>query len=186
MSKTELPENIRELFSIMEAANEREYIGESVSQLEHSLQAAHFARKANKDPEVILACLFHDIGHLCAPDEAKEMDGLGVVDHEGIGAQYLLSLGFPERVAELVGAHVQAKRYLVTKKKGYLENLSPASRGTLDWQGGPMSPQEINDFENDPLFEDKLFVRVCDERAKVIDLKVAPLDYYKKMTLTLL
>lgn len=172
---------IEDAFAILAASDDREYIGEAVSQLEHALQAAHFARQADKDPEVVLACLFHDIGHLCAPADAPEMDGLGVMDHEDIGARFLLSCGFSERLAELVRGHVQAKRYLVAKKKGYRAQVSAASQGTLEFQGGPMDEDEMRSFEEDPLFREKVFVRVCDERAKDVDLKPAPLESYRDM-----
>ena len=32
----------------------------------------------------------------------KDMDGCGAKDHEGIGAEYLLNLGFPEKTCEIV------------------------------------------------------------------------------------
>jgi len=42
-----------------------DYIGEHITQLEHALQAAHFATQNHTDdPVFILAALLHDVGHL--------------------------------------------------------------------------------------------------------------------------
>lgn len=178
-----VPKKIQPLLSLMEAASDRGYIGEPVSQLEHALQCAYFATNAGASSESILAALFHDIGHLCAPQGADEMEGLGIVRHEDIGANYLQKLGFSITVCELVRGHVQAKRFLTWKNPSYLEKLSSASRRTLDHQGGPMSEAEALAFEQDPLFKDKLRVRSWDEMAKDPKLKVPPLAFYIPMIL---
>jgi predicted HD phosphohydrolase len=159
----------------------RGYIGEPVSQLEHALQCAEFARRAHAAPEEVLAALFHDIGHLIAPAGSAEMDGLGIVDHEGIGAAFLARLGFGKRPCALVASHVQAKRYLACRKPGYLERLSPASRGTLNFQGGPMDEAEAARFEADPLFAAKVRLRAWDEAAKEPDAPTQPLEFYTGM-----
>jgi 2-amino-1-hydroxyethylphosphonate dioxygenase (glycine-forming) len=144
----------------------RDYIGEPVTQLEHALQCAALARAANAPADEILAALFHDIGHLVAPAGSAEMDGLGIVDHEDIGAAWLAALGFHDSVCELVRSHVQAKRYLTLRKPGYAARMSEASRGTLAFQGGPMSEAEAERFERDPLFAAKVRLRSWDEAAK--------------------
>ena len=169
-----------QLIEVLRDADSRGYIGEAVSQLEHGLQAAHFASQACKDEEVILACLFHDIGHLCADEDAEQMDWAGVADHENLGAQILKEAGFSERVAELVASHVNAKRYLASKD-GYCENLSPASLLTLEHQGGKMDADEAESFRNHEDFKNYLLVRACDDKAKVVDLEVAGLDHYIEM-----
>jgi putative nucleotidyltransferase with HDIG domain len=157
------------------------YIGEQVSQLEHALQAAHFARHANAPDEAVLAALLHDIGHLIAPAGAPQMDGLGVIDHEELGARYLSERGFSDTVAELVRGHVQAKRYLAFKHAAYGQRLSEASRRTLEFQGGPMADSEARAFESDALFKQKVQVRGFDEAGKRVDLAVEPLEFYRAM-----
>src|SRR5471030_896024 len=93
---------IKEVFSLYERYGDADYIGEPVSQLEHMSQAAMLAEDEGYDDEVILAAFFHDIGHLCADaGEAGSMDGMGNIDHERLGADYLLQRGFSERVAAL-------------------------------------------------------------------------------------
>jgi predicted HD phosphohydrolase len=156
----------------------RGYIGEPVSQLEHALQAAALAVQAKAKGAEVLAALFHDIGHLVAPLGAAEMDGLGVVDHEHIGARWLAELGVHEAVCALIASHVEAKRYLALRKQGYYELLSEASRGTLRFQGGPMSEAEAAAFEADALFAAKLRLRSWDEAAKRPDWVVPGLESY--------
>ncbi len=79
-------------------------------------QCAQLAAAAGVDDEVVLAAFFHDIGHLyefAFPEEAvQHMDAVGVAEHENLGAAYLLSKGFSEKIAKLVQSHVPAKRYL--------------------------------------------------------------------------
>lgn len=159
----------------------RGYIGEPVSQLEHALQCADLARRANAGEDEVLAALLHDIGHLIAPAGSAEMDGLGIVDHEGIGAAFLRGLGFAPSVCALVGSHVEAKRYLACRKPGYLARLSDASRGTLAFQGGPMSEEEAASFERDPLFAAKVRLRSWDEAAKEPDRATASIEFYTGM-----
>lgn len=178
LTTSSISERVDALFQILEDSACSDYIGESVNQLEHALQCAHFARKAGASDEAVIASLVHDIGHLLDP-EAPSMAGLGVIDHERLGADYLRALGFSETVARLVEGHVQAKRYLTFAKPAYAARLSEASKGTLAWQGGPMSAAEAAAFERDAYYPQMLQVRSWDERAKVVGLEVAPLEDYR-------
>ena len=112
---------------LFEAHGNSNYIGEPVSIIEHSLQAAYFTKKksAVEDQELVIANLLHDIGHALGLEvkQKMEMDGCGVVDHEHVGANFLLKLGFPERVCKLTRAHVQAKRFLCFDRADYYANL---------------------------------------------------------------
>ena len=155
-----------------------DYVGEAVTQLEHALQCAALADRAGLDEVEVLAALLHDVGHLDAPPSAPRMAELGVVDHEHLGARFLESLGAPERLCRLVAGHVQAKRYLVTTRPGYVARLSAASLGTLAFQGGPMSAAEVEVFDADPLRDAYLRLRSYDEAAKVPGAKVPDLTTY--------
>ncbi|MFN3238586.1 MAG: phytanoyl-CoA dioxygenase family protein [Pseudomonadales bacterium] len=141
-----------------------DYIGEPVTQEQHALQAAALATRSG-DEELILAALCHDVGHLCFPD-APAMANVGILEHELLGSDYLRALGFSKRVAGLVAGHVAAKRYLVATQPGYGSKLSAASQTTLDYQGGPMSKQEVIEFEQHPDFKAMLQLRAWDEQAK--------------------
>jgi phosphonate degradation associated HDIG domain protein len=164
---------VNEVFSLYEKYGDEDYIGEPVSQLEHMSQAAALAEKEGYDDEVILAAFFHDIGHLCADAAvAGSMDGMGNIDHEKLGAEYLLERGFSKRLAALVQGHVIAKRYLTYKYPEYYSKLSPASKTTLEFQGGVMSSDEAAAFELNPNAELIIRLRYWDDMAKQIHIPV--------------
>lgn len=182
-------EIVDKVFALYEHHGNEDYIGEPVSQLEHMAQAASLAEAEGYDDEVILAAFFHDIGHLCAAEgDAESMDGMGNVDHEKLGADYLISMGFSKRMADLVQAHVIAKRYLTFKYPEYYEKLSPASRATLNFQGGVMSADEAAVFEANPDKDLIIRFRYWDDAAKeqhepvtnIARLKQMALDHLKR------
>ena len=136
-----------------EKYGKKDYIGEPVSQIEHMCQCAQLAEANGADEETILAAFLHDIGHLCEyafPETtAQHMDGFGIVDHEKLGAAFLLSKGFSKKITQLVQSHVSAKRYLTYAFNDYYNQLSDASKITLQHQGGIMTKEEAVVFEND-------------------------------------
>ena len=171
---------IDEVFALYDKYGAEDYIGEPVSQLEHMSQAAQLAIHEESDDEVVLAAFFHDIGHICVmQNTANSMAGYGVKSHEQIGADYLRSMGFPERVAKLVESHVQAKRYLTYKYPAYYDALSEASKKTLEFQGGKMDAEAAAAFEKDEIFETSIRLRKWDELAKEIDISVLDFEEIK-------
>ena len=175
---------VDEVFSLYEKFGDADYIGEPVSQLEHMSQAASLAEAEGYDDEVVLAAFFHDIGHLCADaEEAGSMDGMGNVDHERLGADYLLERGFSERVANLVQGHVIAKRYLTYKYPEYYNRLSDASKTTLEFQGGVMTVEEAAEFELNQDAELIIRLRYWDDMAKEMHVPVNNIDHLKAMAL---
>jgi len=173
---------VEEIMGLYQQFGDEDYIGEPVSQLEHMCQCAELAEKEGYDEEVILAAFFHDIGHLCEHIMPVEhMSGYGIVDHEKLGADFLRSKGFSETVASLVENHVQAKRYLTYHFPEYYEQLSEASRKTLEFQGGRMTLEEAMAFESDPLFEMHIKLRRWDEKAKLENQPLSSLDKYAGM-----
>jgi putative nucleotidyltransferase with HDIG domain len=150
------------------------------------VQSAQLAALQGYDEEVILAAFFHDIGHFLASSHTQSMDGFGVMRHEKVGADYLRSKGFPEKIARLVESHVQAKRYLTYKHPAYYQQLSEASKRTLEFQGGRMTEAEAQAFEQDSLFELSIKMRQWDEEAKEVNIPVPDLGEYKIMALNCL
>ncbi|HOX82648.1 MAG TPA: HD domain-containing protein [Chryseolinea sp.] len=178
---------VDEIFKLYEKFGHADYIGEPVSQLEHMSQSAQLAMEEGFDDEVILAAFFHDIGHICVMSNAENnMNGFGVRSHEKIGADFLREKGFSERVAQLVESHVQAKRYLTFKYPDYFNNLSEASKMTLNFQGGIMSANEAIAFEKNPLFEISVCMRKWDELAKDIEVPILDLNLLKEKAVLLL
>lgn len=180
--KNTVTNTIEEIFSLYEKYGMADYIGEPVSQIEHMSQSAQLAIKEGFDDEVVLAAFFHDIGHICVASERDNtLNGYGVKSHEKIGADYLRKKGFPERISRLVENHVQAKRYLTFKYPSYYEQLSEASKVTLELQGGIMSAQEAKKFEADPFFEITILMRKWDELAKEMFIPVMDIALLKSM-----
>jgi phosphonate degradation associated HDIG domain protein len=176
---------VDEVFALYEKHGGEDYIGEPVSQLEHMSQAAALAEDEGFDDEVILAAFFHDIGHLCATGEAaKSMDGFGNADHERLGADYLRERGFSERLATLVESHVIAKRYLTYKYPEYYDQLSEASKATLEFQGGRMNESEAADFELNPDAELFIRLRYWDDKAKEVNKPINDLSYLKLLAIS--
>jgi predicted HD phosphohydrolase len=132
--------------------------------LDHALQTAAVLRsQAPHDPELAVAGLMHDIGHL--------LSGVGDAEHaEAGGAAVRAALG--ERVADLVGLHIEAKRYLVARQDAYGGSLAADSVASLALQGGPMSTDEQAAFEQQRHFQDALLLRRADESGKVDGLVV--------------
>ncbi len=159
-----------------------EYAGEKVSQLEHMVQAAQLAELDGFDEEVILAAFLHDIGHIAEEATGEnEMDEYGIKDHEALGAQYLSEHGFSSKISKLVASHVQAQRYLTRKDPGDVNQLSDASKKTLDFQGGMMTVEEANVFEKDPLFSEIILMRRWDEKAKIQHKPMPDLNHFRDM-----
>ncbi len=169
--------NTQELFDLLILKGPDAYFAEPVTQLEHALQTAHFVSTHTDNPELIIGALIHDVGHLIEPEEGTQ--ALGNPHHDQAGAIYLKSLGFGKEITDLVEHHVNAKRYLVSTDPLYKAKLSEASKQTLELQGGPMWPDEIQAFEAEPEFDNIIMVRICDEMAKIPGLEVPNLECYR-------
>lgn len=180
MEKTQAEKIADEVIEIFRQKGGNDYAGEEVTQLEHACQAAALAEKQGFDDEVILAAFLHDLGHLLEEDGVEHMDGYGVKDHEAVGADYLRQRGFSEKMATLIKSHVAAKRYLCYANKRYFDNLSHASKMTLEFQGGPMGEEEAKAFENNPLKNLIIRMRTWDEEAKVTGQPLPDLKVYRE------
>ncbi len=176
-------ERVEEIMGLLERSAGAAYYGEPVSQLEHALQCAQLARDAGDSEEMVLAALLHDVGHLLEDEGAERHREIGVINHDEIGASYLLARGFSPLVAELVRGHVDAKRYLTATNPAYADRLSEASAATLALQGGPMGAGEVRQFQQDALLVEKLRLRSWDEQAKRPGWAVAPLEDYRALLL---
>lgn len=182
MVKEQIHKTIDEILSLYRRFGGEDYIGEPVSQIEHMCQCAQLAEVGGFDNEVILAAFFHDIGHLLEHVmPAGQMDGFGVVDHEKLGAEYLRQKGFSGRICKLIASHVQAKRYLTHKYPEYFDQLSVASKRTLEFQGGVMNKEQAMEFEQDELHPLYIQLRRWDEQAKLEHIPLPSLEHYGKM-----
>ena len=139
--------------------------------LAHSLQCGAILRvQAPNDLELAVAGLLHDIADAVTPDDHT--------DHDRRGADLVRPL-FGARVARLVGAHVLAKRYLVTTEPQYRSSLSIRSVETLARQGDILDAAQLDALPNDPDFDAILSLRRADERAKDPDARVPGLESWR-------
>lgn len=154
---------------------------ESVTQLEHGLQCAALAERDGASDEVIAAALLHDVGHLILRDGKPLSEALTEdFRHEEAGADAVEEV-FGPAVANPVRLHVAAKRYLCAVDDTYHDILSPASVRSLVVQGGPMSPDEVAEFEALDGYEAAVAIRRWDDAGKVEGLDVHPFEHWEPM-----
>ena len=103
-------------------------------------------------------------------------------DHDRRGAALVEPLLGP-RVARLVGAHVVAKRYLVTTDPAYRSLLSRRSTETLAAQGDALVDAELAQLAADPDRDAMLELRRADERAKDPNARVPGLESWRALLL---
>ncbi len=169
------------LASLYDSPLAHELYDEAVSELEHGLQAAALAEAGGASDELVVAALLHDVGHLLLGDLAPIEESLDADHrHEGAGARYLRQW-FGPGVAEPVALHVAAKRYLCSVDPDYPEMLSPSSVRSLEVQGGPMSPGQVEAFEASPRHGDAVRLRRWDDEAKVSGAATPPFAHFEPM-----
>jgi phosphonate degradation associated HDIG domain protein len=170
---------IDELFGLFDRFGERDY-GEAITQREHALQAAHFARQAGEPDTLVAAALLHDVGQfLGGAGEAADRDNRDAC-HEVNGAE-LLARFFPEAVVAPIRLHVAAKRYLCAIEPGYFDDLSAASRLSLRLQGGPFDADQAERFLQTPHAEEAVRLRRYDDLGKQQDFPVAAIESYRDL-----
>jgi len=145
--------------------------GEFVTQRQHALQCAMLASQEGSSSALIAASLLHDIGHMLDHSIGSKNPGEDLV-HEVTGADFLAQW-FPKEVTEPVRLHVVAKRFLTGNDFEYYNTLSPASKHSLDLQGGPMSADAQRQFLNVPFAKEAIQLRRWDDQAKETDLDLS-------------
>jgi predicted HD phosphohydrolase len=141
--------------------------GVPVTQLDHALQtAALLAHLHPGDDELAAAGLVHDIGHLL-PDGRDETHA----DDAARAVRRVLG----DRVAGIVGLHIEAKRYLVATENGYGGVLTNDSVVSLQRQGGAMRESDVTAYLTQPWAADAVTLRRADDSGKVEGLAVRDL-----------
>lgn len=165
------------LESIFERRGSEEYLGEPVTMGEHMLQGATIAEQNGQPDEIIVGALLHDIGHFTSEFGTFTMDDTEDRHHEDAGAE-VLERFFPSVVTDCCRFHVAAKRYLCATKPAYFERLSDASVHSLNLQGGPMSPEEVLEFEKNPNLKEIIAVRYLDDAGKRADMETPDFKHF--------
>jgi predicted HD phosphohydrolase len=144
-----------------------------VDGLSHALQCGAILRREHPgDPGLAAAGLVHDIADIAYPADHN--------DHARRGAALIEPILGP-RVARLVGAHVDAKRYLVATDPSYRAALSPRSTDTLAVQGDALDPDALAALAADPDLDAILALRRADERAKDADARPPELAEWRDL-----
>ena len=138
---------------------------DSVRHVDHALRCATLAEREGAPAWLVTAALTHDIGHLLISEDNRDEASIDDDRHEQVGADWLTSR-FDSRVAQLVGAHVAAKRYLCATEPGYMRSLPLACQRTLALQGGPMCSAEIERFNAYAHAAEALRLRRWDEKSQ--------------------
>ncbi|AEG93350.1 phosphonate degradation HD-domain oxygenase [Ramlibacter tataouinensis] len=156
--------NIEQIVYLYRTAGAARYGREAINQEQHALQCALLAQQAGAGDALVAAALLHDLGHLLAdhlPGSAAGKDDL----HEWRALPFLRGY-FPDAVLEPIRLHVAAKRYLCAVEPGYGDALSPASRRSLQLQGGAFTGPEAAHFIGQPFARDAVQLRRWDDQAK--------------------
>jgi phosphonate degradation associated HDIG domain protein len=154
--------------------------GEAITQLEHALQCAHLAEQAGASDALIVAALFHDVGHMLHRDAAAALAKGNDDKHEILGAKFL-SRWFAPDVTQPVAFHVSAKRYLCAREAQYENSLSVISQHTLRLQGGVMTAEQADEFAATAYAMDGVSLRRWDDLAKVKNLSTPPWEHFMQI-----
>jgi phosphonate degradation associated HDIG domain protein len=156
--------SVDEILELYEKRGTRMYGSESVSQAEHALQCALLAGENGASAELIAAAFLHDVGHLIAElphTLERESDDV----HQYLAIPFLRGT-FADAVLEPIRLHVDAKRYLCKVDSGYWDDLSPASKHSLELQGGIYDALAADRFLARPFAWDAIRLRRWDDLAK--------------------
>jgi len=168
--------SVEDIAVLFQVRGREMYGREAVSQLEHALQCAQLAEEAGATPELVSACLLHDLGHLLAARKDEMRDDVDDC-HQYFAIPFLRGV-FPDAVLEPIRLHVDAKRWLCAAERGYWDTLSAASRHSLELQGGVFDLGAARRFIEQPHASEAVLLRRWDDLAKTPDKATAPLRHY--------
>ena len=123
---------------------------EQVSQIEHAVQCADYARIDNADDELIVATLLHDIGHLL---ELERRAGNVILtkndDHESTGAAYL-ARHFSSAVTAPIALHVRPSDFCARPKIHISPNFRLLRCAVSKCRAAKCRPMRSNASPNTP------------------------------------
>lgn len=137
-------------------------------------------RRLTQSPELIVACLLHDLGHLVhhlGDDPAIR----GIDDRHEYRAISVLEPLFPKSVTIPIELHVAAKRYLCATEDTYWAMLSDASKQSLELQGGVFSEEMAEIFIKQPYASAAVKLRRWDDLAKITNLTTPDLGHFQSI-----
>lgn len=180
MVKFNRKEVAKHIFHLFKTQGKNKY-SEEISIGEHSIQTALIAIDNKCTPQLITACLLHDIGDFLLTEQVYKESFFGKKKdprHQVVGTEYL-SQYFPKSVTEPVFLHVDAKRYLA-RDPAYYNLLSEHAKYTLKYQGGLFTDEECKKFLELPYAQDTILLRRYEEDAKVENMKLPEIEFFQK------
>jgi predicted HD phosphohydrolase len=170
---------IDDLFTLLSNEGEAWYAAEPVTHRQHALQCAWLAECAGESSEMIIACLFHDIGLLINPIEDGE-DEHGPTDHDLVGTTALRRI-FSENVLAPIRLHSTARRHLAGLDETYLDRCSPSARREINHLGGPLIGSQSMVFRCMAGAEEAILLCHYDDLARIDRASTPDLDYFKPL-----
>lgn len=168
---------LQDIAQLFADRGDEQYVGESVTQLQHALQSAQQAEVEGAGDELVTAALLHDLGHLVhALGATPTLQGVDDV-HQYRALPFLRGL-FGEGVLRPIQLHVDAKRYLCATRADYHAALSDDSKRSLTLQGGMFNAQQALAFIAEPGAAAAVRLRVWDDLAKDPARITPPLSHY--------
>lgn len=161
------------LEDIFERRGGEEYLGKPVTMAQHMPQSATIAEQNGQPEIIIVSALLHDIGHFTSEFGMFQMGDTEDRFNEDAGGEVPKDF-FPTLVIDWVRYHVAAKRHLCAARPAYFERPSVASIHSLTPQGGPMSDDEVQEFEKSPNLKGIIAVRFLDDAGKHRDMNTPP------------
>ena len=168
---------IEQIAGLFERRGPLLYPGEPVTQLEHALQCARLAEEADSPPELIVACLLHDLGHLLAASRMGLPFARAEEAHAFVAACALSDL-FPAAVVNPIRLHGEAKRYLSRADPDYEATLSPGGRAALAREGGALSEAGAQSFLRERYSEDAVLLARFDDAARAPQAHTRRFEHY--------
>lgn len=165
-------QSLHVLISLWQEQSAQHHFDSDLSLCRHSLQCARLAEVERASEAMIVAALFHEVGHL-APLSSKG----AMVDHGAVGATVLAPWLLP-LVTEPIRLQWPAIRYLCTVDPAYWASMSPGLRQACEEQGGTLAPNQVARFESTRFAPQAVQLCRWHQRARNLPESVPDLDRY--------
>jgi predicted HD phosphohydrolase len=169
--------SIADIASLFDSRGQIAYYEHPLTHLQHALQCAQLAEHYGASPDLVQACLLHDVGHLLVPQEIFDHQFNG---HEHTCVPFLRGV-VSESVIGPIRLHVDAWRYLCAVDPVYRMSLSAHLAQRLQQVGGPFSLQQAAQFIAQPYARESVLLRRWDDLAIVPGQTTPSLHHYLRM-----
>jgi len=170
-------QNIDDILDLLSHEGEAWYGAEPVNHRQHALQCAWLADCGGEDVNMVISCLFHDIGLLINLEDEEEHD---MSDHDIVGVTVLRRF-LSEQVLAPIRLHTTAHRHLAGLDPEYLARCSPTLRREINHLGGPLSESQSMVFRCMPGADDALLLCHYDVLAQVDGTRAPDIDYFRPL-----